>query len=357
MECLWKPNWEETKKHFIDWWHHRGLVIGMWGAPATGNPHESLPQPPEAKSVEESFTNPVFRAQRSHYQMANQTFIADTLPLAETHLGPGSLALFLGATPGFSTDTIWFHPSIQDCEDPESLPPLVFDPENQWWKLTEATIKESLKLSRGKYMVECPDLVENMDILAALRDPQVLLMDMIERPEWIEEKMVEISAAWCEVYQRVYDLIKRDDGSSNFGAFRLWGPGKVAKVQCDLGAMISPRMFRRFVVPELTKQCAWLDYSMFHLDGHQCLCHLDALLEIQELTAIEWTPDPNVPPGGDPHWYPLYRRILEAGKSVQALGVKPHEIKPLINAVGKEGLYIITDFTKDEDVRYLEEYY
>lgn len=357
MECAWKENWESTRHHFIDWWQHRGLVIGMWGAPQALIPHKDYPEPPRPSTLEGYFTDPSLRARRSHFQLSRQDFCADTLPLAETYLGPGSLALFLGSEPGFSDETVWFHPSIRDFEDPENLAPFIFDPTNKWWQLTEATILESLKLGEGKYMVECPDLVEGIDILAALRDPQTLLMDMIERPSWVKEKTAEINAVWFETYQRIYDLTKLNDGSSNFGAFRLWGPGKVAKIQCDLGAMISPAMFEEFAIPDLTRQCEWLDHSMFHLDGHQCLHHLDALLAIDGLDAIEWTPDPNVPPGGDPHWYPLYRRILEAGKSVQALGVFPHEIEPLINAVGKEGLYILTTMDSGIDLHEFEKFY
>ena len=26
----WKANLEETKKHYTDWWNHKGVVINMW---------------------------------------------------------------------------------------------------------------------------------------------------------------------------------------------------------------------------------------------------------------------------------------------------------------------------------------
>jgi hypothetical protein len=42
--------------------------------------------------------------------------------------------------------------------------------------------------------------------------------------------------------------------------------------------------------------------------------------------------------------YPLYRRILDAGKSVQVVGVEPDEIVPLLDAIGGKGVYIITGF-------------
>jgi len=69
-------------------------------------------------------------------------------------------------------------------------------------------------------------------------------------------------------------------------------------------------MFEQFVMPALTEQCDWLDYSMFHLDGHQCIPHLDLILSIDSLNAVEWTPDPQVPGGGNPRWFDMYRKIL-----------------------------------------------
>jgi hypothetical protein len=114
--------------------------------------------------------------------------------------------------------------------------------------------------------------------------------------------------------------------------------------------MFSPKMFAQFVVPALTAQCEWLDHSMFHVDGHQCIPHLDLLLEIEALDAIEWTPDPQVPWGGDPRWYPMYRRILDAGKSVQAVGVQPDEVAPLLDAVGGAGMYIVARVKNEADL-------
>jgi len=268
--------------------------------------------------------------------------------VANTDIGPGSLALYMGGETVLADDTVWYKPII-DPEDPANSevrrsPPLRFDPESTWWKIQEETLYACAEPARGNYAVGCPDIIENIDIVAALRDPQPLLMDMIERPAWVLEKVEEVNQAFFEAYDRVYDIIKMEDGSSVFGAFRLWGPGKVVKVQCDASAMFSPEMFDRFVTPALTAQCEWLDCSMFHLDGHQCIPHLDLLLEIESLDAIEWTPDPQVPSGGSPAWYPMYRKILAAGKSVQAIGVKPEEVLPLLDAVGGKGMYIMTTF-------------
>ena len=349
---FWKSNWEETKQHFVDWWNREGLLVYIWGIPEVDHLHETVAHPGEGPDIEYFYTQPQWRARWNHYTLSRQCYPADTFPVAGTNIGPGSLALFLGSEARLSEDTVWFESCI-DPDDPESHPPLRFDPESRWWRITEETVRACANLAQGKYLVGCPDLIENLDILAALREPRLLLMDMIDRPDWVIEKVWEVNDAFFAAYQRIYDIIKLDDGSSCFGAFRLWGPGKTVKVQCDTAAMFSPRMFRKFVVPALTAQCEWLDHSMFHLDGHQCLRHLDLLLEIESLDAIEWTPDPQVPQGGDPEWYPMYRKILDAGKSVQAIGVEPVQVGPLLDAVGGKGMYIQTAVTDEGEVDHL----
>ncbi len=353
MDCTWKPNWEETKQHFLDWWRRDGLVLG--GAPLpVVQPHAVVPlRPDRAPSIEAHYLEAQARARRNHHQLSRESFPADVIPVANTDIGPGSLALVLGSEPGFSPETVWFEPCMGDDPHPEGRPPIRFDPENRWWKVHEATLRACAELGVGKYMVGCPDLIENVDILASLRGSQRLLMDMIERPDWVSEKMCEINQAFFEVYDRVYDIIRLSDGSSVFGAFRLWGPGKTVKVQCDASAMFSPEMFARFVVPALAEQCTWLDYSMFHLDGEHCLRHLDALLAIDALDAVEWTPSPRVPTGGDPAWYDLYRRILDADKSVQAVGVRPDQVLPLLDAVGGKGMYVMASFESEAQAEQL----
>jgi len=349
MDCAWKPNWEETKQHFVDWWNHKGPILGTWSAVPDGQPREAVPDPGAPDSLLERYTNAGWRAASNHWRLARAQFPADVLPIAESSIGPGSLALCLGSEPGLAQDTVWFHSIMEHDAHPEDRPPLRFDPDNRWWRVHEATLRACAELARGKYIVGCPDLIENIDILASLRGSQRLLMDLVERPEWVEQKVEEINQAWFEAYSRIYKIIKLRDGSSAWGAFSIWGPGKTAKVQCDASAMFSPAMFERFALPALTRQCDWLDCSMFHLDGHQCICHLDLLLSIESLDAIEWTPDPQVPSGGNTCWYPMYRKITAAGKSVQAIGVRHDEIVPLIDAVGPKGLYIMTELRDERD--------
>jgi hypothetical protein len=72
------------------------------------------------------------------------------------------------------------------------------------------------------------------------------------------------------------------------------------------------------------------------------------------LQAIEWTPEVEEG-GGHPRWYDMYRKIKDAGKSVQAIGVQADEVIPLLDAVGPEGMYIHTGADSQEKAEALEE--
>jgi hypothetical protein len=109
-------------------------------------------------------------------------------------------------------------------------------------------------------------------------------------------------------------------------------------------------MFRDFVNPALTEQCAWLDYAMYHLDGTQCICHLDHLLAIEPLRGIEWTPQAGIESGAHARWFPLYKRILDAGKSVQIMGEGVDSIEPILKAIGSKGVYIMCNYMNAAEI-------
>lgn len=345
----WKPDWEQARRAHEAWWTHRGLALSI-SAPRK-EPWETFPPAPKRSTDPEVWwRDPIGWVDGGIRGLAQYYWGGAAFPNLNTNIGgPGSLGLFLGAIGHPAPDTMWYEPIITDPD--RYVGPLRFNPDGADWKLHVALLEEALRQCRGRYVVGYPDLIENVDVLAQVRDPQLLLMDMIERPDWVNARIAEINTAFFECYDRMYAMLRDPWGGSAFSAFNLWSPGKVAKVQCDFSCMISSEMFARFVVPALTEQCAWLDHSMYHLDGTQAVHHLDALLAIESLDAIEWTPQAGIEGGGSPRWYDLYRRIKAGGKSVQAIGVGFNEIEPLIEAVGPEGLYIMCWHDNESEAR------
>lgn len=103
----------------------------------------------------------------------------------------------------------------------------------------------------------------------------------------------------------------------------------------------------------MRKQCEYLDYSLYHVDGPNAVASIDPLLEIELLTALEFTPGPQVPGGGDPYWYDMYKKIKAAGKSVQAVDIKPEDVEPLLDNVGPEGMYLMIEFETEKEIDYV----
>jgi len=335
----WKPNWAVTKQHMTDFWNRKGLAL--WISCRADKPVEHCPKPPAPPSVEFGWTDAVQRHRDWESWASCNFFGSDHFPYFDTQIGPGSLGTFIGSKPNFVPGTVWYEPCITD---PDNSGVLKFDPNDHWFKVHMALIEEGVRHANGRYLVGIPDLIENLDTLAALRGSEELLMDLIERPEWVHARLAEINQVYFDAFDVMFNAVKdlpESGGGNAFSAFGIWGPGKTAKLQCDFAAMISAKMFNDFVVPPLARQCEWLDYSMFHWDGTTALQHEETLLGIDALDAIEWTPQAGIEGGGNRRWYDLYRRIKKGGKSVQAVGVTADEMIPLIDAVGPEGLFIL----------------
>lgn len=341
--ALWKDDWAAARTRYLDWWARHGLVISMWEhLEVEGICHEEAPVPAPPRDLEQRWFDPEWRAAEIHHRLARSELRADILPIANTHLGPGSLAAVLGAQLSGAEDTIWIHAKAPDA-------PVVLEETNSWLRLHLDLVNACRRLSEGRYFIGCPDLVEGLDTLAGLRGMVPVLEQIYADPEALERDLQAVNDIWFEVFERIYEAINVD-GEMAFCYFSLWAPGRMAKLQCDISVMISTDHYRRFVLPFIREQCQRLDYSMYHLDGVPAIRHLDALLEIEELDAVQWTPGVGQPQGGDPSWYDLYRRIRAAGKSIMPCWVEVDELAPLLDAVGPDGVNVLMHFSAPHEI-------
>lgn len=352
---MWKDNLTTTKQHYIDWWNHRGIVLNMWEHFQDGvTPHADIPMPKEPRDLNQKWFDPQWRADYLDWYVSHSSLKADMLPVANTQLGPGSMAAILGGVFEGGPDTIWIHP------DPNYKDDFQFDPNHPNYLLHKELLKAVKAKAKGNYYVGMPDLMEGLDVLAAMKGTDKVLLDTVMQPEVLEEQVQRINDIYFKVYDELYDIIKEDNGEMAFCYFSSWAPGKMTKLQSDISTMISVEDYRRFVQPYIRQQCQKIDYTLYHLDGVGAMHHLPALLEIEELNAIQWTPGVGEPQGGSPKWYDLYRKILDGGKSIMACWVTLDELRPLLDNIGGEGVHLEMDFHNEDEVekamRIVEEY-
>ena len=333
---LYRKDIEEARKRLTEWWHggDLGRPVCLLSAPRE-TPLEDIPPVPAPEGVLcERYTalSVPFRVYVGHRSAAATEYFGEAVPTASPCLGPNCLSLYLGSEGVEQPGTVWFEP----CIDTPETATFEANPENPGWLFQQRLIRELVTTGNGKFLVEFPDLIEGLDTLAAMRGTQELLMDLIERSDWVHRSLKQLTALYHEYYDAVYELIRDETGGSHFW---VWAPGKCAKFQCDFSAMISSDMFGEFMVPVLADLTAYIPYSLYHWDGPGALQHHDHLLSLPDLDMLQWTPGAGAAPVDDPEWWPYYHKTIEAGKkiylggcrSIDHLKAMKHEFGPGLN--------------------------
>ena len=330
-----KPDWAETKERFIAWWNREPVDRLFLGVMAPRD--VMLPAPDPAMSPDAFYLDANARIAQAENYIDNYQHLGAAYPNASADLGPGSLALYLGSEPGYAWDTVWFYPS------PAAVAGILpdYDARNAIWVGHQQVLEQLAAAAKGRYYANIPDLVEGLDIVAALRGTEQLLADLIDNPDWVHACQQRVTDLYFRYYDRCFDICKDEGGGASFTAFQIWAPGRLSKLQCDFSAMISPAMFDEFELPYLRQMCEKLDYILYHLDGPTAIPHLDSLLSLERLNAIQWVPGDGANNVWHEEWYPLYRRILDGGKGLQLHGCyDPDGIDRLVRTFGVRGIYL-----------------
>ncbi len=340
MNSTYCRDFAAIQQRFEGWWNHKdiGRPLMRVTAPKPG----AAGAPPIASSLEQRYTDPEFITAATRYELEHTLLLGDSFPNATCDLGPGSMALYLGSEPKFAEDTVWY---TETCEEAEEFADLTFDPQNKWWVRHQEILRKMVELAGGDYLVCIPDIIENADILSSLRGAQELCYDMIDCPEDVEAGVQKIDEFYFKYYDALRDIVADPDGTVAYTVFQILGPERIAKIQCDYSALISPDMYWDIIVPSLRKQCRNLRHSMYHLDGPDAIKHVDALMTIEELDALQWTCGAGQPDGASERWFPIYDKVRDAGKSlwIQLYDGGPEDweagTRRIMDRYGRHGLY------------------
>ena len=311
-----KPDFDKAAAQWVKFWQGTNTRPAVAATlPRKGvNPVEKPPYATGATGDFEPIIDQLLAWAETH------EFLADAIPFYYLEFGADHFAALLGAdltfTPGDPAG--WAVPCVQDLANAD----IHFDRDGKWWKRTVAFAQALRARCDGKLLIASNTLVANLDALSALHGPQNLLMAMVENPDAVHCALAQVDQAHAEVLGALGTLLDYP----RFGSITrhgMYARGPVNVPQCDFSCMISPDMFREFVVPYLRHEMRRYDGAEYHLDGPDAIRHLEALCEMEELDVIQWVPGTGNPEKQD--WTPLFDRIDSLGKG-QIRGGKPADV-------------------------------
>ncbi len=335
----WKPDFAQTIERFAAWW--QGEVID---------------RPPITVAVVKSrpYTGPIsthatqaarwldipFVVESAIAEMARTDYVGDSFPIFWPNIGPEISATPFGVDLAFTESTSWSAPIVHAGDEWARIATMQPNFDNRYWQTMEVMTDLAIELCQGRYVVGISDLHGNYDILAALRDPMQLCLDLMDCPESVVAAGRNVANAFALGFERLYAKV----AAAGFGS-TTWTPfyhtGRAYVPSSDFWCMVSPQVAQEWILPDILTEMAPLERSIFHLDGPQALRHLDLLLALPQLDAVQWVYGAGRGPAA--RWIDVYRRIRAAGKSIELLAEDANDALTMIDAIGVEGVWIRVD--------------
>ncbi|MFC1453117.1 hypothetical protein ACFLSJ_07235 [Verrucomicrobiota bacterium] len=303
-----KPDFAEAARHWDAFW--QGEIIDRPVVQVIAG--RGGPEPPTIRRYQDwVFADIDDLLDRTLAQAAATYYGGDAIPCFNPSMGPDEIACFCGGELCWSDEapeTNWSRPFVSDWR--EALP-LAVQQDNPLWQRTLRLLDRAAERLADKMLIGSLDLHTNMDLLAAVRGPQQLCLDLLDQPDVIDEAM----ASTMSVFRTVWHEIARARRMADHGHCRVhYDPSGAATLQCDFCCMISPPMFRRWVLPYLEEEARIVGRAAYHWDGPDALIHEPDLAASKGLYAFGYVPGAGH--GGHIDYLDLYKRMQAAGKAV-----------------------------------------
>jgi hypothetical protein len=268
-------------------------------------------------------------------------FHGETFPVFPPNLGPNVYAAYYGAELDFGDVTSWVRHCVDDWDD---IKKLKFSRENPYFQKIEELTRVALQKAEGKFLVGYTDLHGSLDCVADWRNPQQLCLDLFDDPERVHEMVDLANQNFLPVFDH-YDTVLKAHGQLSVNWMGVPCRGRLHIPSCDFTSMISTRDFDEFYLPTLKEEVKAMTHNIFHVDGKGMLRHLDRIMELPEIQAIQW-----VQGVGDDlpimQWLPVIKKIQAAGKSV-IVDLQPSELEGFIAATKPEGILLCISAPQD----------
>jgi len=293
-------------------------------------------------TLRERWMDTQYVADMALHTVMNTEYLGDALPHCYPNLGPEVFSAFFGCELEFGEETSWSVPILYDWAN---VGRVRFSEDNTYWRKINELTDALLVAGQGRFYTGMTDFHPGGDAIAAFRDPVQLNYDMIEHLDDVKALLPYVT----EVYLKVFDHFYRKLRGAN-QAISTWtsivSSKKWLVPSNDFSCMISPRTFDDVFLPSIIEECRHYDASLYHLDGPGALKHLDSLLAIKELSAIQWVYGAGRGRASD--WLWVYQKCQAAGKGVE-IHITPDELDTIMDNLRPEGVWLGIDGVRDRE--------
>ncbi|MFH1084520.1 MAG: hypothetical protein V1772_01980 [Chloroflexota bacterium] len=330
-----KPDYELTRQRIEAFWERDVLDRPVVQFGLSKPPEDCVPLPVSRHATPaERWLDVDYQTQLALASLTNREFLGDNLPVAFPNLGPEVFSALYGCPIHFGDyGTSWTDPILHDWAEADALR---LDWDSPYLAKLHAMTDALLEIGRGKFITGMTDWHPGGDAIAALRDPQNLALDMITNVEDVKALLARLEGDYFRLYDVFYGKL-RAAGQPITTWTPLVAEGRYYVPSNDFSIMVSPRMFEEVFLPGLANECRFLERSIYHLDGPGALRHLDALLAIPELDALQWVFGAGNE--GYERWIWVYQRAQAAGKGIQVI-CEYDELDAIMDTLDPRGLFL-----------------
>jgi hypothetical protein len=285
-------------------------------------------------SLKDRWWDTGYQIELFEHQLKHSAFNAETFPVFWPNLGPEVYTAFYGVELEYKEVTSYSIPNVKDWSQLEDIR---LDFNNPYFRKIEEMTYVALERCPGKYLVGYTDLHPGLDCAAAFRDPQQFCIDFLLDPDKVK-RLIDISSRDFQKIFNHFDSILKKHNQLSVTWMGIPSFGKMHIPSCDFATMISPEQFEEFILPVIQNEVKSMTQNVFHLDGKGVANHVDYLLTIPEINAIQW-----VQGVGDDlpimQWVPFIKKIQAAGKSV-VVDLQLYELEDFIVVMDPKGLLL-----------------
>ena len=344
----YKGDIDEAKERMNAWWDHEIIdrpVLSYYYPKRRGKLGVFLDTVGEDWTLAKNYED-IDDALDGYEKRAGETYFGgESFPFYFPNYGPGIMAAVFGVKPQFKTGTVWFSRPTKPEDIIEHLESIKLNQNNEWYSRLLRITETAAKRAGKNYLISMTDIGGVLDILSSFLGPTNIILTMKRKPEVIDTSRSIILEKLLRVYDDLQKIIEQYcDGCTCW--LGVWGKKRWYALQSDFCAMLNPKWFKEFVLPDLVEQANHMDYAIYHLDGPNALPHLDYLLKEPSITGIQWVPGAGNASMGSNDWIPLYKKIQEAGKNL-VIDSAPENVSHLYKNLDPKGLYVRTFYRSE----------